>query len=228
MPTAAMLLALGIATMTGCSTAEESAPSLEDGSPDAPASDPDGSPFPGIAADAADAADATTADAAGGGESAEEGAPSSAQATLEGGDPAGGADDTPADPPQVEDGTDSALVEEALPVSEGARATVSGFADAYLAFDHRDDGTERIERLRPLATEDLLATLSQPVPPAMAEQLRAEERVVTAETLDVVPVAPDVYQAVVEVTTATTGQETTEQKLLTVVLGADGLVQDVR
>jgi hypothetical protein len=71
--------------------------------------------------------------------------------------------------------------------------------------------------------------LSAPLPPALAEQLRQQERVVRTEPLDVVAVGPETYQSVVEVTTETAdSDDAIEQKLLTVVLGPDGLVHDVR
>jgi hypothetical protein len=215
------MLALAIITLSACTSSDGTVAAREVTAPtsttagDTSVADDDGvsSPTAGVAVDESDPGDPP------------------AGVTPDGGDPVGGegADDTgQAEPPQVEEGTDSALVDETAPVSDAVRTTVTEFTVAYLDFDYRTDGSERIERLRPLVTEDLLATLSAPLPPALAEQLGQQERVVRAEPIDVVAVGPGIYQSVVEVTTETAdGDDTIEQKLLTVVLGPDGLVHDV-
>jgi hypothetical protein len=133
------------------------------------------------------------------------------------------------DPPQVAEGTDSALVETPEPITDAARAMVTDFAVAYLSYDYRETDADRVERLRPLASEDLLVLLAEPMPLALTEDLKRDQRVVTAEPLEVVVVTTDVYQAVFELTTTSAGGDpATEQRLLTVVLGPDGLVHDVR
>lgn len=132
--------------------------------------------------------------------------------------------------PEVEAGTDSAFVGDPEIIDEGQRSRLVQFGQAYLSFDYREDQLTRVERLQGLVSADLLVDLSAPMPPALMEELVADQRVVTAEEVDLAAVGENVFQLSFDLTTtsASDGSAEPERRVLTVVLDPDGLVSDVR
>ncbi|MCP3988652.1 MAG: hypothetical protein GY724_06250 [Actinomycetia bacterium] len=113
------------------------------------------------------------------------------------------------------------------------------FGQAYLAYDYRVTGDSRLAPIKLLVTQDLYDGLVAPLPAALVETLIAQRRIVTAEFLAVEgiessPSGGGIYQLsfmVTETSTAPLSDEASIEErtqLLTVVLGPDELIEDVR
>lgn len=128
-------------------------------------------------------------------------------------------------------GTDSETVPAApSPVTPQIQALLDAFGHQYLEYDYRADPAARAEALRSLVTPQLFQQLSQPLPAAMVETLRAEHRVVTATLVSVQPVDAGVYQIAYAVDTRADGVPAAKAQPRSLVVTVDGQqrVSDVR
>lgn len=213
-----LVLGLAPAMAVACSSpAETVAESSRAESP--PLSGPGTPEAPGVASDAG-----IESDVAVGGDSGSEAEAPVGEASPDG---AGSA---------VEAGTDSAVTEAPAAVPEELETALVDFGRYYLEYDYRIPDADRIEPLRDLTSPELFAELSEPTPPALAELLAAEQRVVTAELTSLQPLEAGVFELLFAVTVnrvdaadpGSSATSTEDTKVLVVSVGPDGRVSDVR
>ncbi len=145
--------------------------------------------------------------------------------------------------PVTDDGTDSVTVASTpAPLAPGLRADLEEFGRWYLGYDHTWAPGRRAEALAPLVTETLLAEVAAPLPAALTAQLAAQQRVVTPRLETAEPIEAQADGSVVALLRFTVVTEALapdaidgdepvtveESMVLTVVVGPDGLVGDVR
>lgn len=135
-------------------------------------------------------------------------------------------------------GTDS-MVASAPPVPPELAASLTLFSRQYLGYDHRLVPSQRLESARHLLTPELFAVVATPLPGALAEQLAAEELTVTVESVSVegleeLASGGGVYR-ILATTTETRRLPGSPDPVVTessasliVVVGASGLIEDVR
>lgn len=141
--------------------------------------------------------------------------------------------------PIADAGTDSTDAESPIVVTAEIRQRLSRFGDRYLSYDYRENPEARLDDLAELVTPSFYDRIALPLPPALAGSLAAERHVESAALLSVVSITAltgggGVYElsyAVTEMTTPAGAAETVESErtqVITVVLDAENLVEDVR
>jgi hypothetical protein len=139
---------------------------------------------------------------------------------------------------QTYPGTDSEVLVPP-PLDEELESKLALFGQTYLAYDYRVSAESRLAPVQALVTADLYQSLVAPLPQALTESLADERRVVTAELVSVEGISFDpregkVYQLSLLVSETTTPSPTaepiTEERTehLTIFLGLDGVIEDVR
>ncbi|MEM8925387.1 MAG: hypothetical protein AAGD35_17935 [Actinomycetota bacterium] len=145
---------------------------------------------------------------------------------------------TTAAEPVTDEGSDSVTTTVAPPPLDAAlRSRLEVFGQLHLGYDHRQDHADRVAELAVVVDPLLLEQLAVPLPAALVEELASEERIVTATMREIVPLEPlpeggGVYRLDVdlETTTIDTGAASGEPGFtsVVVVVGPDGLIEDVR
>ncbi len=122
-------------------------------------------------------------------------------------------------------GTDSSTPETPpTEVSEAVADQLAAFGSAFLSYDYRADPGVRLAVLEPLVTPELLVELTQPVPATLTQQLADEQRVVTAEVVELRPVDVAVFELSMLVTdrrTSADGNEEERTSMQTLVVSID-------